>query len=363
MKFIISGGGTGGHIYPAIAIAEALKKQHPNAEFLFIGAQGRMEMEKVPQAGYKIEGLWISGFQRKQLWKNFSLPFKIISSMLKVRGILSRFKPDVVIGVGGYASGVALKVAGWRKLPILIHEQNSFAGKTNQLLAKSASKICVAYDNMERFFPKSKIVLTGNPIRQDILDLKDKKEAALKYYGLESGKKVLLVTGGSLGAKTLNESMLQGLEALAKSDVQVLWQAGKFYIEEYSPKVAAFKNVKILAFLDRMDYAYAAADVVVGRAGALTISELCASGKATILVPSPNVAEDHQTSNAMSLVTKDAAILVKDVDARAQLVNRALELLADEVRQAKLEQQIKTLALPDAADRIAEEALKLTNLK
>lgn len=359
MKFIISGGGTGGHIYPAIAIAEAIKKQMPEAEFLFIGATGRMEMEKVPQAGYKIEGLWISGFQRNQIWKNILLPFKIISSIFKVWGIISRFKPDAVIGVGGYASAMAMKVAGWRGIPTLIHEQNSFAGKTNQFLGKQAKKICVAYDNMERFFPKEKIILTGNPVRQDILDLSEKKAEGLAHYGLSPNKKVLFVTGGSLGARTLNESISAGLQALKDADVQVLWQVGKFYFEAYSPKAAGFDNVKVLAFVDRMDLAYAVADVVVARAGALTISELCVSGKATILVPSPNVAEDHQTSNAMSLVTKDAALLVKDVEAKEVLVQRALELLVDDAAKLKLEQNIKKLALPDAAKKIAEQVIKL----
>jgi UDP-N-acetylglucosamine--N-acetylmuramyl-(pentapeptide) pyrophosphoryl-undecaprenol N-acetylglucosamine transferase len=359
MKFIISGGGTGGHIYPAIAIAEAIKKQMPEAEFLFIGAKGKMEMEKVPNAGYKIEGLWISGFQRKELWKNISLPFKIIFSTIKVWGIISRFKPDAVIGVGGYASALAMKVASWRKIPTLIHEQNSFAGKTNQLLAKSAAKICVAYDNMERFFPKNKIILTGNPVRQDILDISAKKAEGLKHYGLSSDKKVILVTGGSLGAKTINESIGNGLKELTDANVQVIWQVGKFYYETFLPKAAALPAIKVLGFIDRMDLAYAAADLVIARAGALTISELCVCAKAAILIPSPNVAEDHQTANAMSLVKKDAAILVKDSEAREVLVNRALELLNDEDRINELEINIKKLAMPDASERLAEECLSL----
>jgi UDP-N-acetylglucosamine--N-acetylmuramyl-(pentapeptide) pyrophosphoryl-undecaprenol N-acetylglucosamine transferase len=359
MKFIISGGGTGGHIYPAIAIAEAIKKQMPEAEFLFIGAKGKMEMEKVPNAGYKIEGLWISGFQRKELWKNISLPFKILFSTIKVWGIISRFKPDAVIGVGGYASALAMKVASWRKIPTLIHEQNSFAGKTNQLLAKSAAKICVAYDNMERFFPKDKIILTGNPVRQDILDISAKKAEGLKHYGLSSDKKVILVTGGSLGAKTINESIGNGLKELTDANVQVIWQVGKFYYETFLPKAAAMPAIKVLGFIDRMDLAYAAADLVIARAGALTISELCVCAKAAILIPSPNVAEDHQTANAMSLVKKDAAILVKDSEAREVLVNKALELLNDEDRINELETNIKKLAMPDASERLAEECLSL----
>jgi UDP-N-acetylglucosamine--N-acetylmuramyl-(pentapeptide) pyrophosphoryl-undecaprenol N-acetylglucosamine transferase len=359
MRFIISGGGTGGHIYPAIAIAEAIKKQMPEAEFLFIGAKGRMEMEKVPQAGYKIEGLWISGFQRKELWKNISLPFKILFSMIKVWGIISKFKPDAVIGVGGYASGVALKVAGWRKIPILIHEQNSFAGKTNQLLAKSARKICVAYDGMERFFPAEKLILTGNPVRQDILDISSKKEAGLKHYGFSTDKKVIMVTGGSLGAKTINESIGNNLQQLADANVQIIWQVGKFYFETYSPMGAGMPAVKVLGFIDRMDLAYAASDLVIARAGALTISELCVSGKAAILIPSPNVAEDHQTANAMALVKKDAAVLVKDADARETLVAKALELLGNDDRRKELETNIKKLAMPDASERIAKECLAL----
>jgi UDP-N-acetylglucosamine--N-acetylmuramyl-(pentapeptide) pyrophosphoryl-undecaprenol N-acetylglucosamine transferase len=359
MKFIISGGGTGGHIYPAIAIAEAIKKQMPEAEFLFIGAKGKMEMEKIPKAGYKIEGLWISGFQRKELWKNISLPFKILFSMFKVWGLISKFKPDAVIGVGGYASGVALKVAGWRKIPTLIHEQNSFAGKTNQLLAKSAQKICVAYDNMERFFPKEKMMLTGNPVRQDILDISSKKAEGLKHYGLDNDKKVILVTGGSLGAKTINESIGSNLKELTEAKVQIIWQVGKFYFETFSPMAASIPSVKVLGFIDRMDLAYAAADLVIARAGALTISELCVCGKAAILIPSPNVAEDHQTSNAMSLVKKDAALLVKDAEARVTLVKTAIGLLNDEKRINELEINIKKLAMPDASERIAKECLAL----
>ena len=359
MRFIISGGGTGGHIYPAIAIAEAIKKQMPEAEFLFIGAKGKMEMEKVPQAGYNIEGLWISGFQRKELLKNISLPFKILFSMIKVWGLISKFKPDAVIGVGGYASGVALKVAGWRKIPTLIHEQNSYAGKTNQLLAKTARKICVAYDAMERFFPKDKLILTGNPVRQDILDISAKKAEGLNHYGLSSDKKVILVTGGSLGAKTINESIGNSLGELNSANVQIIWQVGKFYFETFSPLAAAMPAVKVLGFIDRMDLAYAAADLVIARAGALTISELCTSGKAAILIPSPNVAEDHQTSNAMSLVKKDAAVLVKDSDAREILVKTALDLLKDEKRIQELEINIKKLAMPDASERIAKECLAL----
>lgn len=361
MKFIISGGGTGGHIYPAIAIAEAIKKQMPEAEFLFIGAKDRMEMEKVPQAGYKIEGLWISGFQRKQIWKNFSLPFKILFSIIKVWGIISKYKPDAVVGVGGYASAMALKVSAWRKIPILIHEQNSFAGKTNQILAKSAQKICVAYDNMQRFFPKDKILLSGNPVRQDIVDISTKKAEALAHYGLSADKKILLITGGSLGAKTLNDSIAMHLQELIDNKVQLIWQIGKFYFDTYAPEHQNKTGIKVLAFIDRMDLAYAAADAVVARAGALTISELCVTAKAAILVPSPNVAEDHQTANAMSLVKKDAAILVKDIDARDTLVKTALQLLNNEKRKETLEHNIQQLAMPDAAEKIAIACINLVS--
>lgn len=359
MKFIISGGGTGGHIFPAIAIAEALKRQDSQAEFLFIGANDRMEMEKVPKAGYKIEGLWISGFNRKKLWKNFALPFKIISSSLKAGRIIKQFKPDAIIGVGGYASWVALNVAGRRGLPTLIHEQNSFAGKSNQMLAKRANTVCVAYDKMDRFFPKEKIVLTGNPIRQDILDVSEKREEGCKHYGFDPKKKILFLTGGSLGARTLNESMALHLQSLVDAGIQVLWQAGKTTYEEFRPLAEKYQGVNITAFVDRMDLAYAMADLVVARAGALTISELCQTGKAAILVPSPNVAEDHQTANAMALVEKDAVLYIKDAVARQELVPKALELLKNEDALNKLKHNIKELALPNAADDIAKEVLKI----
>jgi len=360
-KFIISGGGTGGHIYPAIAIAEAIKKTAPDSEFLFIGANGKMEMEKVPKAGYKIEGLWISGFQRKQLWKNILLPIKILSSTIKVWSIISKFKPDLVIGVGGYASAMAVKVASMRSIPTLIHEQNSFAGKTNQILAKQAKKICVAYENMERFFPKDKILLTGNPVRQDILSLEIKKDEALAYYGFSNEKKTVFVTGGSLGARTLNESILNGLKTLENNDIQVLWQVGKIYFEEFKEKAKDFKNIKVLDFVDRMDLAYAIADIVVARAGALTISELCVSKKAVILVPSPNVAEDHQTANAMALSENFAAEMIKDLDARKKLVPAMIELINDEQKIKYYEKNISKLAKSDAAETIANECLKLIN--
>lgn len=360
-KFIISGGGTGGHIYPAIAIVEAIKMIAPDSEFLFIGANGKMEMEKIPKAGYSIEGLWISGFQRKQLWKNILLPVKILFSTIKVWSIITRFKPDVVIGVGGYASAMAVKVAAMRSIPTLIHEQNSYAGKTNQILAKQAKKICVAYENMDRFFPKDKIILTGNPIRQDILNIDNKKEAALTYYGFSKDKKTVFITGGSLGARTLNESILLGLKTLDDNNIQVLWQVGKIYFDEFKNKVKDFKNIKVLDFVDRMDFAYALSDLVVARAGALTISELCVSKKAAILVPSPNVAEDHQTANAMALSEKFAAEMIKDIDARKKLVPAILNLIIDEQKLKYYEKNISKLAKSDASESIANECLKLIN--
>jgi len=358
MKIIISGGGTGGHIYPAIAIADALRDQY-GAEILFVGAQGKMEMEKVPKAGYKIEGLWISGFQRKLSLQNLAFPFKLLSSWWNARRILKSFKPDAVVGVGGYASGATLKVATWQKIPSLVHEQNSHAGATNRILSKSVQKLCVAYEGMERFFPKEKIIMTGNPIRQDILDTNEKRAEGRQYYGLNPNKKVLFCMGGSLGARTLNDSMRLHLDALRDADVEVMWQCGKLYWEEFSPLAKEYPNVKIHAFIDRMDLAYAAADVVISRAGALSISELCVVGKPVILVPSPNVSADHQTSNAMALVKKDAAIHIKDTVAREEMVPRALELIKDDAQQQALIQQIKQLGITDAAQRIAEEVVSM----
>lgn len=361
MKFIISGGGTGGHIYPAIAIAEALKRKAPGAEFLFVGARGRMEMEKIPRAGYQVEGLWISGFQRKQFWKNFSLPFKMISSFFKARRIAQRFKPDLAIGVGGYASAMALRAASGLGIPTLIHEQNSYAGKTNKILSRAANKICVAYDGMHRFFPKEKIVYTGNPIRQDIVELSHKRMGGFKHYGLDAHLPTLLVIGGSLGARTLNESIAKNLVAFEQARIQVFWQTGKFYIDQYKDLATKHKNVKIAAYIDRMDLAYALADAVVSRAGALSIAELCLCGMPSILIPSPNVAEDHQTANAMALVNQHAAILIKDEEAREKLVATAINLLESKAHRRKLSQAIRKLGTADAADRIADEALQLVH--
>lgn len=361
LKVIISGGGTGGHIFPAIAIAKAIQKIQPDAEILFVGAKGRMEMEKVPKAGYPIKGLWISGFQRKLTWQNLLFPLKLISSLLKARQIITTFKPDVAIGVGGYASGPLLEMATRMGVPALIQEQNSYAGATNKLLAKKVQKICVAYDKMERYFPKEKIIITGNPVRNDLVNIEATKAEAAAYFTLDVNKKTILIIGGSLGARTLNQAMAESTEWLrGRTDVQILWQCGGLYYEEYqNAQTSKLPNVLITAFIDRMDLAYKLADVAIARAGALTVSELCLVGIPAILVPSPNVAEDHQTKNAMSLVEKDAAILLKDADAKTQMIPRALQLLDDENLQYKLANNIRQLAKPHAAAEIAKEVLKL----
>ncbi len=362
LKIIISGGGTGGHIFPAIAIANALKSRQPDTEILFVGAQGRMEMEKVPRAGYPIEGLWISGFQRKLSLPNLLFPVKLVSSMLKARQIIRRFKPDVAVGVGGYASGPLLEMATRMGIPALIQEQNSYAGATNRLLAKKVQKICVAYEGMERYFPKEKIVRTGNPVRSDLVSIVASREEALQHFALDANKKTLLVFGGSLGARTLNQAMAASADWLRqRTDIQILWQCGSLYYEQFKHcETAQLPNVRIQAFIDRMDLAYQMTDVAIGRAGALTVSELCLVGIPSILVPSPNVAEDHQTKNALALVQKDAAILIKDAEAAAQLIPKALELLDDEALRQKLALNIKQLAKPNAADEIAEEVIQLT---
>jgi UDP-N-acetylglucosamine--N-acetylmuramyl-(pentapeptide) pyrophosphoryl-undecaprenol N-acetylglucosamine transferase len=359
-KIIISGGGTGGHIFPAIAIADALKEKDPTIQIQFVGAEGKMEMEKVPAAGYPIEGLWISGIQRKLTLQNLLFPFKLISSMWKAGNIIKRFKPDVAVGVGGYASYPTLAMAAKRGIPTLIQEQNSYAGVSNKMLKNKVRTVCVAYDRMEQFFPGANIIWTGNPVRKDIVDLSGKREEALQHFGFKANRKTIVILGGSLGARTLNNSMGANAELLAKHpEVQVLWQAGSMYIEEFKASATAqLENVNVQAFIKRMDLAYAAADVVIGRAGALTISELCLVGKPAILVPSPNVAEDHQTKNAMALVDKGAAILVPDKEAETML-QVAIELLGNSDQIALLSKNIKQLAKPDAAARIAAEVLKL----
>jgi UDP-N-acetylglucosamine--N-acetylmuramyl-(pentapeptide) pyrophosphoryl-undecaprenol N-acetylglucosamine transferase len=360
-RIIISGGGTGGHIYPAIAIANALKAIDSHTEILFVGAEGKMEMQKVPQAGYKIIGLPIAGIQRKLTLANLSFPFKLVRSLGKARQIVKDFKPDVAVGVGGYASGPVLYAAASMGIPTLIQEQNSYAGLTNKWLARKAKKICVAYEGMGQFFPVTKIRLTGNPVRQDILQAGNKKAEAIKHFNLWDEKPVILAIGGSLGARTINESLKAALPQLAQSNCQLIWQTGKFYYE--SCKAAAdaqnASNIKVFDFIAPMDLAYAAADVVISRAGALSISELCLVGKPAILVPSPNVSEDHQTKNAMALVKADAALLVKDVEANTKMVPTALELVQDENQKQQLSRNILKLGKPDAARQLAEEILEL----
>ncbi|ADY50720.1 UDP-N-acetylglucosamine--N-acetylmuramyl-(pentapeptide) pyrophosphoryl-undecaprenol N-acetylglucosamine transferase [Pseudopedobacter saltans DSM 12145] len=361
-RVIISGGGTGGHIFPAIAIANALKSIDSNTEILFVGANGKMEMEKVPAAGYEIVGLDIQGFQRSNLLKNILLPIKIVKSVLKALSIIKKFKPDVVVGVGGYASGPLLYAASLKRLPILIQEQNSFAGVTNKFLGKSAKRICVAFDNMDAFFTASKIIKTGNPVRKDTINIEGKREEAIRFFELDPEKKTVLVIGGSLGARTLNDSMTSGIESFRNEDIQVIWQTGKFY---YRTIIDRFGNqpkdsgIRILEFLNRMDLAYAAADLIVSRAGAGTISELCLVKKPVILVPSPNVAEDHQTKNAMALVNVRAAVLVADRHAEAELVDQTIKLLKDDVEMKALSENIAALGLPNADEIIAKEVLSI----
>lgn len=360
-RILIGGGGTGGHVFPAIAIADALKKEDAELEFLFVGALGRMEMEKVPEAGYAIEGLPVAGFQRRLTLKNLSFFYKLLVSMNRSRKIVRGFQPDVAVGVGGYASGPILKAAARRGVPVLIQEQNSYAGVTNKLLARSALTICVAYDQMDRYFPAERIVLTGNPVRKQLVNLKENRAAARKEFGLVEGRKVCLLVGGSLGAKSLNESFMAGLEKLGLSEVQVLWQCGNYYSQEVEARVRAsgLKHLRVFPFISRMDLAYGIADVIVSRAGAITISELCLVGKPAILVPSPNVAEDHQTRNAEALVEKKAAILVPDSKAGEQLVDEMLELIGNTEKQELLSENIKKLGIADAAERIAAEVLKI----
>lgn len=353
MRYLISGGGTGGHIFPAVSIANALKELDPEAEILFVGALGRMEMERVPQAGYKIVGLPVRGFNRSQPWKNVSVLMDLFKSLRQVKKIIRDFRPDVGVGVGGYASGAAMWQAAKMGIPILLQEQNGFAGVTNKILKNKASKICVAYEGMERFFPADKIILTGNPVRQNLL--KGEKSKV-------KGEKNLLIIGGSLGARTINEAVKAALPLLAKSDIHLVWQTGKVYFEKCKEAWTAAgspDNIECLDFLSDMPDRYANADLVISRAGASSISELCLLGKPAILVPSPNVAEDHQTHNAMALVNKDAAVLVKDVEAAERLIPTALELIKDEKRLQMLHENILQLAQKDSAKRIAEEVMKL----
>jgi UDP-N-acetylglucosamine--N-acetylmuramyl-(pentapeptide) pyrophosphoryl-undecaprenol N-acetylglucosamine transferase len=360
-KVIISGGGTGGHIFPAVSIANALKRIDPAIDILFVGASGRMEMDKVPEAGYMIVGLDIQGFQRKSLWKNIMLPYKLLKSLLKARSVIKEFGPHVVVGVGGYASGPLLYAAGWMNIPYLIQEQNSYAGITNKRLGKGAKKICVAFEGMDKFFPSNKILLTGNPIRKESVHIEGKKSESLKSFGLDENKKTILVTGGSLGAGTLNKSMLAGLSKICTADVQLIWQTGKHYYKSVKEQIAgkSYPGVTVVEFLNRMDYAYAAADLIISRAGAGTIAELCVIGKPVILVPSPNVAEDHQTMNASALVKNMAAVLVTDQNAEANLIEKALNILSNDNLSMELGRNIAKLALPDADMVIAKQVLKI----
>ncbi|MEN3325042.1 undecaprenyldiphospho-muramoylpentapeptide beta-N-acetylglucosaminyltransferase [Mariniflexile soesokkakense] len=361
-KIIISGGGTGGHIYPAIAIANELKSRFPDAEFLFVGAKDRMEMEKVPQAGYEIKGLWISGIQRQLTLKNLMFPFKLISSLWNARKIVKSFKPDVAIGTGGFASGPLLQVAASNKIPYLIQEQNSYPGITNKMLAKKAQKICVAYDGLERFFPKEKIIKTGNPVRKDLLDVETKTVEAKNFFDLKHGKYTLLVLGGSLGSRRINQLIEKELDFLDTQNVQVIWQCGKLYYSQYKIYNNTL-NVQVYEFLNNMDFAYAAADVIISRAGASSVSELCIVGKPVVFVPSPNVAEDHQTKNAMAIVDKDAAMIIKEEDLDADFENKFSQLIASVERQKKLGGNIKKLALVNATNQIADEVEKLLKIK
>ncbi|MBQ2553818.1 MAG: undecaprenyldiphospho-muramoylpentapeptide beta-N-acetylglucosaminyltransferase [Prevotella sp.] len=360
-NIIISGGGTGGHIFPAISIANAIKAKCPEANILFVGALGRMEMQRVPQAGYEIEGLPIEGFNRKNLLKNFSVLWKIWKSQRMARRIIKRFQPSVAVGVGGYASGPMLNTCAAKGIPCLIQEQNSYAGVTNKLLAKKARKICVAYEGMEKFFPKEKIMLTGNPVRQNLLSTAMSREEAISSFGLDPSKRTILLVGGSLGARTLNESVMAALDEIEKSDAQLIWQTGKYYHKEILERVKGreLPMVHITDFISDMGAAYRAADLVISRAGASSISEFCLIGKPVILVPSPNVAEDHQTKNALALVNRSAAIYVKDSEATTTLLPLALTTVSDEAQLKSLSKHILEMALPDSANIIADEVLKL----
>ena len=357
-KIILSGGGTGGHIYPAIAIANELKSRFPSAEFLFVGAKDRMEMEKVPQAGYAIKGLWITGIQRKLSLKNAMFPLKLISSLWNARKIVKTFKPDVAIGTGGFASGPLLQMAALNNIPCLIQEQNSYPGITNKMLAKKAEKICVAYDGLERFFPKDKLIKTGNPVRESLLSVDSKTVEAKNFFNLKHGKHTLLVIGGSLGSRRINQLIEKELDFLDTQNVQVIWQCGKLYYNQYKIYNHT-NNVQVYEFLNNMDFAYAAADVVISRAGASSVSELCIVGKPVIFVPSPNVAEDHQTKNAMAIVDRDAAIIIKEEDLDADFENKFSQLIASPEKQKKLSDNIKKLALVNATSQIADEVEKL----
>lgn len=364
LRIIISGGGTGGHIFPAVSIANAIKAKRPDAKILFVGAKGRMEMQRVPAAGYEIKGLPICGFDRKHLLKNFAVLFRIWKSQRMAKKIIKDFKPMAAVGVGGYASGPTLNVCASKGIPCLIQEQNSYAGVTNKLLAKKAQKICVAYEGMERFFPADKIIMTGNPVRQNVLETTITQEEARKQFGLDPEKKTILLVGGSLGARTINESVLQHLDLVKESGVQFIWQTGKYYHAAIMDQLAHDgrpDNLIVTDFISDMGVAYKAADLVISRAGASSISEFCLIGKPVILVPSPNVAEDHQTKNAMALVDADAALYVKDAEAATKLLPLAIETVGNNAKLTSLKENILKLALPDSAEIIAKEVIRLAN--
>ena len=376
-RIIISGGGTGGHIFPAVSIANAIRELCPEAEILFVGAEGRMEMQRVPDAGYRIIGLPVAGFDRQHLWKNFAVIIKLLRSQWKARKIIKEFRPQVAVGVGGYASGPTLKTAGMMGIPTLIQEQNSYAGVTNKLLAQKADRICVAYEGMEKFFPAEKILLTGNPVRQTLLNDPITREEAAHLFSLDPSRKTILILGGSLGARTINQTLTAGLAQIkAHSEVQFIWQTGKIYIEQVKAAITAFTgeavrntrvsslpNLYVTDFIKNMNSAYTLADLVISRAGAGSISEFCLLGKPVILVPSPNVAEDHQTKNALALVNKDAALYIKDAEAQEKLLDTALATVTDDEQLKQLSQNISKLALPDSARIIAQEVLKLIKEK
>ncbi len=356
-RFILSGGGTGGHIYPAIAIANELKVRFPDSEILFVGAKDKMEMQKVPQAGYKIKGLWIAGIQRKLTLDNAMFPLKLASSLFKARKIVREFKPDVVIGTGGFASGPLLRAASFSGVPTVIQEQNSYPGITNKWLSKNADKICVAYEGLDRFFPASKIVLTGNPVRQDLIDVNGKRAEAMEYFGLDAAKKTLLVLGGSLGSRRINQLIAKELAWLLSQDIQIIWQCGRLYHDEYRHYDA--EDVKVLSFIDRMDLVYAAADMVISRSGASSVSELCIVGRPVLFIPSPNVAEDHQAKNAQAIVDKEGALMLKENQLDTQFQNVFSDLMNNDEKRRKLSENIKKLAKVNATNDIVEEIIKL----
>lgn len=358
-NIIISGGGTGGHIFPAISIANALKKRNPEFNILFVGAEGKMEMERVPKAGYEIIGLPVMGMPRKLSLKFMQFAWTLLKSLNKAGKIIKSFKPDVAIGVGGYASGPILNAASRKGVPTVLQEQNSYAGVTNKLLANKAKVICVAYEGMGKYFPQDKVVLTGNPVRKEVVEYKGNVKEAKNYFSLDGEKRVVLVLGGSLGARSVNQALLEHVELMNNSDIQWIWQCGKLYYEDYAEKIKGkYANIHLLAFIDRMDYAYAAADLVISRSGAGTISELCLAKKPVILVPSPNVAEDHQTKNALALANKNAALLIKDKEANQSLVKKAIELVNSDFNLKELAENISNMALPDSDEKIVDEILK-----